>query len=607
MLLGACGGSGGGGGNDTGSAPVNEPVDDPIARPGSDPTVVAASLEAGDEPNTLLVRWEFAGPADHFVVEGNADSASGYTAVDINGDGRVDADDRIAPGTRSVQIPLALHLTDFDNALYRVTARDRNGTEIAGSRELGLFGMRTEELIGYFEAADTDTDNDLGSSVALSADGRTLALGVQSDRLEYGPGAVYIFAHGGGGWSRQAVLRSPITFGDDFGYDVALSDNGNTLAVGTRADGSGATGVDGDRNSGRPGGLSGAVYVFQRSGGQWSRQAWIKASNTDEADFFGFSVALSGTGDTLAVGAPGEDGATTGINGDDSDNSAGSYGALAGGAGAVYVFRRRGGEWTQEAYVKASNTAMGDEFGIEVALSGAGNTLAVCAPGESSAATGIDGNQANDDAPGAGAVYLFSRSGNQWSQQAYVKASNGGARDGFGRALALSGSGTTLAAGTPREDSAARGVDGNQTDNGAQDAGAVYVFEQTANGWSQQAYIKASNTDRGDRFGNAVALSDSGRVLAVGAQAEDSAATGIGGNQSLNNAESAGAAYVFTRRGSVWSQAAYVKASNTASGDHFGNAVALSASGHRLAVAGHKSDITGSGFARETVDAAWLY
>lgn len=612
-LLGACGGDGG---SKSGSTPVNDPVNDPVDDPvndpveeiGADPTGIAASLRAGEEPNTLNISWNFSGPADHFVVEGNPDGASGYTGIDINGDGRVDADDRIPPETRSVRISLALHLTDFDNALYRVAARGGDGSELAGSRDMGLFGMPTEELIGYFRAADTETQNDFLGTVSLSADGRTLALGAQSDRLEFGPGAVYVFARGNRGWALQTTIREPETGGgDDFGYAVALSDNGNTLAIGARADSSGATGVDGYGDTNRAGHLSGAVYVFGRSGGNWSRQAYIKASNTDEADFFGFSVALSGAGDTLAVGAPGEDGASTGVGGDDSDNSAGAYGAIAGGAGAVYVFSLRGGDWSQQAYIKASNTELGDSFGWNIALSGTGNTLAVGAVGESSAATGIDGNQSDNGAGGAGAVYVFGRSDNRWAQQAYVKASNSASGDRFGHALAMSGSGTTFAVGAPREDSAARGIGGNQADNSAEGLGAAYVFGQTADGWSQRAYIKASNTDRLDRFGHAVALSGSGDMLAVGANTEDSAATGVAGNQSLNNAAGAGAAYVFTRSGRGWSQKSYVKASNTTSGDHFGNAVALSDSGKRLAVAAHNTDSASSGFGGNTVDVAYLY
>ena len=90
--------------------------------------------------------------------------------------------------------------------------------------------------------------------------------------------------------------------------------------------------------------------------------------------------------------------------------------------------------------------------------------------------------------------------------------------------------------------------------------------------WSQQAYIKASNTGGGDEFGRSVAISDN--TLMVGAIGEDSNATGINGDQSDNLALDSGAVYVFTRSGTVWSQQAYVKASNTGGGDVFGFSVA---------------------------------
>src|SRR6266568_491754 len=151
-------------------------------------------------------------------------------------------------------------------------------------------------------------------------------------------------------------------------------------------------------------------------------QAYVKASNTGAADEFGFAVALSSDGNTLVVGAPGEASA-----GAETDNSAPS-------ARAVYVYTRSGATWTQQAYIKASNAEAGDQFGISVALSSNGNTLAVGAIGESSAVNGIDGNQADNSAPSAGAVYVFTRDvvTSVWSQQAYVKASNTGVADNFG-------------------------------------------------------------------------------------------------------------------------------------------------------------------------------
>src|SRR5205809_40256 len=109
---------------------------------------------------------------------------------------------------------------------------------------------------------------------------------------------------------------------------------------------SNATGVNGNQSDNRAPG-SGAVYVFVRRGTNWSQQAYLKASNTDAFDYFGFSVAISG--DTIVVGAPYEASNATGVNGNESDNSAPQ-------AGAAYVFVRNGTNWAQQAYLKASNT-----------------------------------------------------------------------------------------------------------------------------------------------------------------------------------------------------------------------------------------------------------
>jgi hypothetical protein len=127
-------------------------------------------------------------------------------------------------------------------------------------------------------------------------------------------------------------------------------------------------------------------------------------------------------------------------------------------------------------YFKASNTDAGDSLGGAVSLSADGNSLAVGAPGEDGGAAGIDGDQADNLADGAGAVYVFSRNDTAWSQQAYIKASNTDAYDRFGAAISLSADGSSLAAGATGEDSNATGIDGDQADNSAENAGAVYLY-----------------------------------------------------------------------------------------------------------------------------------
>jgi len=128
-------------------------------------------------------------------------------------------------------------------------------------------------------------------------------------------------------------------------------------------------------------------------------EGYLKASNTGAGSRFGASVSLSG--DTLAVGAIHESSAATGVNGDQNSSAAS-------GSGAVYVFTRSAGVWSQQAYLKASNTATNDLFGFSVSVFG--DTLAVGAPGEASAATGVDGDQSSDAARGSGAVYVLRRS-----------------------------------------------------------------------------------------------------------------------------------------------------------------------------------------------------
>ncbi|HEX4975338.1 MAG TPA: hypothetical protein VFV48_05595, partial [Pseudomonadales bacterium] len=192
----------------------------------------------------------------------------------------------------------------------------------------------------------------------------------------------------------------------------------------------------------------------------------------------------------------------------------------------------------QTAYLKASNAGANDAFGSVLSLSADGSTLAVGAFGEGSATTN-DPN--NNDADRAGAVYVFTKESNVWSQQAYLKASNVESEDYFSSALALSADGKTLAVGASLEDSDATAINGDQSDNSLDHSGAVYVFGREAEGWLQQAYVKASNTGAGDGFGVSVALSGDGFTLAVGAGGEAS----LDGDQNNNDAPFAGAVYVY--------------------------------------------------------------
>ncbi|MBK8039496.1 MAG: choice-of-anchor D domain-containing protein [Verrucomicrobiaceae bacterium] len=406
----------------------------------------------------------------------------------------------------------------------------------------------------YLKASNTGGSDRFGWSVALS--GNTVVVGAYDEGSS--SGAAYIFTRVGTTWAQQAYLKASNTGASDrFGASVAVS--GDTVVVGAWSEGSNATGVNGDQvdNSAS---AAGAAYIFTRVGTTWEQQAYLKASNTNANDRFGHSVAVSG--ETVVVGAYGEDSNATGVNGNQADNSASS-------AGAAYVFTRSGTTWTQQAYLKASNTGANDQFGQSVAASG--DTVVVGANGEASNAAGVNGNQADNSASNAGSVYVFTRSGTAWTQQAYLKASNTGTNDGFGWSVAVSQN--TVVVGAYGDDSNATGINGVGANNSASNAGAAYVFTRTGTTWTQQAYLKASNTDANDLFGWSVAVS--GDTVLVGASEEDSNATGVNGNQA-NTTNEAGAAYVFTRSGSTWTQQSYLKASNTDANDRFGTSVAVS-------------------------------
>lgn len=437
--------------------------------------------------------------------------------------------------------PLSLELAVRGELCPRVS---ENGRDVAFVREGGAAALTYNDLT-VFDAGGAAVPawfEAIGDGLSLRVDDRDARYPLTIDPI-----------------AQQAYLKASNTGAFDyFGISVAVS--GDTVVVGAYAEESGSTGVNGNQaDNGAPD--SGAVYVFVRSGGIWTEQAYLKASNTGASDFFGYSVAIGG--DTVVVGAYQEDSGSTGVNGNQADNSATD-------SGAAYVFVRSSGVWSQQAYLKASNTGAGDKFGRSVAISG--DTVVVGAFQEDSASTGVNGNQTDNTAADSGAAYVFVRAGGVWSQHAYLKASNTSAVDSFGISVAVSGN--TVLVGAYQEDSNATGVNGNQADNSAGDSGAAYVFVRSGGVWSQQAYLKASNTGVGDWFGWSVSIS--GDTAVVGAINESSSATGVNGNQSDNSDGSSGAAYIFLRSAGVWSQQAYLKASNTNANDQFGVSVAIS-------------------------------
>lgn len=414
----------------------------------------------------------------------------------------------------------------------------------------------------------------------------------------------------------KASNAAPRTF---FGASVAIS--GDTMVVGAPSENSRARGVDGDQTDSSTQ-RAGAAYVFVRSGTTWRQQAYLKASNTKAGQGFGAAVAVFG--DTIVVGAPGERSNATGVNGNQDDESLVS-------SGAVYVFVRNAGRWTQQAYLKASNNRRvspitGFNFGSSLTMEG--NTVVV-------------GASLEDSPPSQGAAYVFVGNGGAWTEQAILKPSNPRQVTAFSSAKSVGISGNTV-------------IMGHVGDNGSD--GAAYVFVRSGTAWSEQAVLKVAgsrllgisaaisgdtavvgeqrdaahvflrtgatwtrqatlvghNTEPGrDGFGNTAAIV--GDMALIGAQAEDSDVCGVNpAGPSNNSASATGAAYLFLRRGTTWTQQDYIKSSNCGVGDLFGLAMALTGSGMVIGAPGEKSrgrgvDSTAPNFGATESGAAFVF
>ena len=297
------------------------------------------------------------------------------------------------------------------------------------------------------------------------------------------------------------LLDSDGGYGDLFGHAVAIS--GDTAVVGAYQDD-----VGGNANQG-------SACVFVRSGGSWTQQAELTASDSAADEQFGNSVAISG--DTGVVGAWCDTVGTTTQQ------------------GSAYVFTRSGTTWTQQAKLTASDGAAYDQFGSSVAVSQ--DTAVV---GSWSDDVGSNANQ--------GSAYVFVRGGTAWTQQAHLTASDGAEYDCFGFAAAISGD--TAVLGAPFADVGA---------NVRQ--GAAYIFARSGTTWNQQ--LKLTAGEAGDLFGYSVAIS--GDTAVVGAEFHH-----------IGTHADQGSAYVSVRSGTTWSPPLMLAAADGAADDYFGCSVAIS-------------------------------
>jgi hypothetical protein len=400
----------------------------------------------------------------------------------------------------------------------------------AGAAPVNLPTLQRAKIV----AADKANGDSFGTAVSISADGRTAIFGAPQDDVNMSDnGSAYVYVLDGGVWQFQAKLLAADRAAIDLlGQTVALSADGNTAIIGAynRIEAGLAN--------------SGAAYVFTRSGTTWTQQAKLLASDKATNDSFGWAVALSNDGDTALIGAPGKSDSGTTSN------------------GASYIFTRNGTTWTQQAKVLASDKGNNAGFGIFVALAGTdGNTALIGAYNHSD--PGFTSN---------GAAYVYTRSGTIWTQQAKLSASDKASSDLFGISVALSADGNTGIVGAYLEDESPNS--GN---------GAAYVYTRSGTTWTQQAKLLAADRANNDDFGQSVALSADGNTALVGALFEDDPNT-------TNN----GAAYLFTRSGTTWTQQYKLLAADKASNDYFGRSVALPADGNTAVVSAYQKSDSGT-------------
>ena len=401
------------------------------------------------------------------------------------------------------------------------TASDGINTATSAAQE---FTLRFEPVWttgsqqAKIQPSDIAAQDNFGSDVSLSPDGNTAVIGSPYDSTY--TGAVYVFTRSGSTWTQHSKLVANDAAQDSyFGRSVSLSGNGNYLIVGSAYTDTSYTN-------------DGSAYIFVRdtSNNTWSQQSKLLASNAEASDYFGSQVTMNFDGTYAAIGVPSED--TGGTS-----------------AGSVYIFARSGSSWSQQAILQSSDVAVNELFGISIDINSDASYLIA---GSRAAVSGLTN---------AGAAYIFTRSGSTWTQQAKLVASDPIANGGFAYNVRINSDATIAAM--------------RSVSNGE---GAVYIFTRSGSSWSQEAKITVSASLT--NFGFDIALSDDGVFLLAGARLDDT------------TADNAGAAYVFKRSGTSWTQQIKLQSSDAEANDLFGSIVALSGDGS-TAIMGVVNEDTG--------------
>ena len=487
------------------------------------------------------------------ILAGDSDSpAPSYTVTadsDFNTIATITTDSEGADGTRFIVTPID----------------SENGTATAGSGTVTFIatdGINQASIVSTFSltfapdwsatptesilhASDLANSKQLGYTSGISDDGTYSVSGAIYGGHTVGPdeqGTAYVWVRSGSTWSQQAKLESSTGAYYDQ-FGRSIDMSGDGNYI--------VVGAQSDDNNGLS--SSGSVYVFVRSGSSWSQQQLIAPSDKTASKAFGSSVSINTDGTYIAVGAYGDGGGNN--------------------QGAAYVFTRSGTTWTQQQKIAGTDTTTNDRFGSGIGINSDATYIGVTAQGEGT----------------GGSAYIFTRSGSTWTQQQKLVPSNTGSSDqlsgtasGNGGLVDLSDDGTYFIAGAPYEDGA--------TDS-TSSSGAAYIWKRTGSSWSEEAILRASDVASSQYFGNSAKISADGNYAVCGAW----------GDTGQN-----GAAYVFERSGSTWTQVKKLTSSDQGGNDQYGFSTDISDDG-KYVIVGAREEDGGSGNPQTGAGAAYIY
>ncbi len=404
------------------------------------------------------------------------------------------------------------------NATVHIASDDPNATPYTFAIQAEPdFGLPITQITRLRDRRKVDVALD-GSGYAIDITGDYAVSASYAKRNEgLNTGVVYVYRREGRNWIEEAQIINDDTTRttNGFGHEVLLTDD-NYLFVSSMYHVSSSN-------------IGGRVFVFKKEGNQWIRQAVLRANDISDNNF-GRSLAVQGN--YLVVGASS---ATS-----SSSNST---------TGAAYVFKREGSTWTQEAKLSPSSAYGGDHVGVSVSIEG--DYILVGA-----SQTGTSRYSYNN----VGAVYLFKKEGNDWTEKQRLLSPSRTVNDYFGRNVKLS-NGTAF-------------VTSINSGANIRGEGAVYTFNIENDALVQESLIQIDTPLFLHHFGSS--LDVYGNLLAVGATQDDEYGT------------NAGAVYLFNKENDVWVQKAKVKAETTTTNNEFGTRVALSGKNMMVSNAYHK-------------------